>query len=131
MITPVCGATSTYPFRTTHFAGVLSWDCQAPRSLPSNSTIASAGGGTGGRSGPGSTTGGRGRSRECTGHCCAGERRGLQISARSANCRNWFMVSMRSEERRVGKECRARWSGREEENKEGTERRGEETAGTV
>src|SRR2546430_925156 len=51
MITPVCGATSTYPLRTTHFAGVLSCDCQAPRSFPSNSTIASAGGATGG--GPG------------------------------------------------------------------------------
>src|SRR5438094_873790 len=36
-------------------------------------------GGTGGRSGPGSTTGGRGRSIEWTGHCCA-----LTVAGRKA-----------------------------------------------
>src|SRR2546430_12438956 len=74
MITPVCGATSTYPFRTTHFAGVLSCDCQAPRSLPSNSTIASAGGGTGGGPGARAATRGRGQAGGGKGPFCGGRR---------------------------------------------------------
>src|SRR5256886_16089625 len=71
-IAPVCGATSKEPSRTTHFAGVPFSDCHSARLLPSNSTIASDGGATAGRSGPASTTGGRGRSIEGTGHCWAG-----------------------------------------------------------
>src|SRR6266550_208454 len=45
MIGPVPAATSANPSRTSHFAGVPSCDCHCRRSLPSNSTMASAGGG--------------------------------------------------------------------------------------
>src|SRR5881396_1227142 len=82
IIGPVPAATSTYPSRTTHFAGESSCDRHCERSLPSNSTMASDGGGSGGRSGPGSTTGGRGRSIECTGHCWAVIVAGASIRAR-------------------------------------------------
>src|SRR5689334_1968483 len=92
---PVPGATSTYPLRTTHFAGELSCDCHCARSLPSNSTIASDGGGTGGRSGPGSTTGGRGRSIEWTGQVWADMdvlsetpmRKNAECGVRSTECK--------------------------------------------
>src|SRR6058998_415940 len=87
IIGPVPAATSTYPSRTTHFAGESSCDRHCERSLPSNSTMASDGGGSGGRSGPGSTTGGRGRSIECTGHCWAVIVAGsIHPSASSAEC---------------------------------------------
>src|SRR6266446_823561 len=71
MIGPAPAVTSTYPSRTTHLAGVPSCDRHCERFLPSNSTTASEGGATGGRSGPGSTTGGRGRSMEWTGQLWA------------------------------------------------------------
>src|SRR5207249_7495165 len=47
MIGPAPATTSAYPSRTSHFAGVPSCDCHCERSLPSNSTMASDGGGTG------------------------------------------------------------------------------------
>src|SRR5256885_7325753 len=34
----------------------------------------------------------------------------LPISLRNAVCASWLIANMRSEERRVGKECRSRWS---------------------
>src|SRR3989442_12865255 len=83
----VPGATSTYPSRTTFLGGAPSWTRHCDRSFPSNSTMASDGGGTGGRSGPGSTTGGRGRSMEWTGQVWAVIVAGsIHPSASSAEC---------------------------------------------
>src|SRR5512143_3075881 len=69
-IEPVPATTSMCPSATSQRAGrfALSADRQAWSDLPSNNTIASEGGGAEALNGPGSTTGGCGRSIECCGH---------------------------------------------------------------
>ena len=70
VIGPVPPTTSKYPFSSFH-RGVCPWVSHWSSDFPSNSTMASAGGGNGGLGAQGCTTGGRGRSMELGGQACS------------------------------------------------------------